>query len=226
MQFFRLPAGLRWTWANFLVIFLVMTLYRLIMVKIFALNSTPVFSVIAKGLVMDLGAISIFALIFLFATWFNKVHPYKSQRGMYISVGYFMLVAFLMALIYGLDLVFMKTFGQRLFGTKFFALFQGHPKAGAFRGNFPFFPFIVATLLMLWVWWLLIVWLYNFLGSMDRAERTAIRYSWQAIAVVIHLAFIFISIAMVSGFLPKDLSIGKAPATALADNPVLSLFFR
>jgi hypothetical protein len=145
---------------------------------------------------------------------------------MHISIGYFLFVALFLALVYGLDLVFMKTFGQRIFGAKFFALFQGHPKAGAFRQNFPLLPFMVATILMLWIWWLLIDWLYNFLGSMDRAERTVYRRSWQAIAITLHLGLIFLAIAMISGYVPRQLSVAKSQATALADNPVISLFFK
>jgi hypothetical protein len=226
MKFFRLPAGLRWTWANFLVILIAMTAYRLLLVKIFALGSTPVASVIAKGLVMDLGALSIFALIFIFATWFHRLHPYRSRRGKYLSLGYFLFVAFLLAFIYGFDLVFIKTFGQRIIGTEFMAVFNDYTQAVALRANFPMVPFFVANLVMLWVWWLLLERLYNFLGSMDRPEHKVYRYTWQVIAMVLHLAFIFISINIIAGYNPMEFIIGKSPDTALADNPVLSLFFR
>jgi hypothetical protein len=203
-----------------------MSLYRLLLIKLFAPSTLKIGGVLIEGIIMDLGALSFFAIPFIIATWINKLHPYKSRAGVIISIGYFLFVAFILALIYAIDLVSIKTFGQRLVGAKFFALFNGHPKAAIFKSNFPFIPFIIITVLIMWVWWWLIDWLHTYLGTLDRAERTRHRYIWQAIAIGLHVSLISISVGIILKYIPKNLTIGKFPASALSNNPVLSLLFQ
>lgn len=145
---------------------------------------------------------------------------------MRISVAYFLFVAFFLALVYGSDLVFIKTFGQRIVGTSFLALFTNYQKAQLFLGNFPVFYFLFGTLLMLWVWWYLIDWFFRFLGSMDREERKIYRRFWQAFAIALHLTLFIVSAVMFSKFLPEDMIMSKSPENALSYNPLYSLICR
>lgn len=223
MQFLKLPAGLRWSWVNCLIILIMMTVYRIILVTIFSVGSTPKLYIITKGIANDAGVAALVGLVFMGLTLVPQLHPYRSTRGMHFSFLYFSSAAFMLAVVFALDLVFIKTFGQRIFGVKFLTLFSGNPRSRLFATTFPYIPFIVGTTLMLWLWWLLVKWLHTFLGVFERAEVKMVRFTWYGLSLVIFVLLIWNSFTSVKNLKPHDLRIGTAPTTALQVNPVVTL---
>lgn len=203
-----------------------MTVYRLLLITIFSLSATPKVAITLSGIGRDAGVVAFVGLLFMALTFFPPFHPYKSRKGIWFSFGYFAFFALLLTLIFALDLVSIKTFGQRLNGTKFISLFQGNPRTGSFIGNFPIMPFIIGTTLLIWLWWMVIEWLHTWLGMFSRADEKVVRFFWQGLTVVIYITLIMLSISLTTGLDIKELSIGRSLETALKVNPVLTLLFK
>lgn len=226
MPFLKMPAALRWMWVLCLLLLLTMTGYRMFLLSIFSISSTPKISILFSGLLYDAGVAAFAGLVFMAFSFFRPLHPYRSKKGMLFSFGYFSLVLFLILLIYALDLVSIKTFGQRLSGTKIKSLITGNPRKGAFIGNFPILAFVVGLILSGWIWWWLLNKLHIGLGMLDRAINKSERFFWYGLTIAILITSTFFSKKQMLNFeFPSDLSIGRSMISALKVNPIFSLFF-
>lgn len=144
---------------------------------------------------------------------------------MRFSFIYFSFFALLLIFIFALDLVSIKTFGQRLSGTKFISLFHGNPKTNIFIGNFPIMPFVIGAILLLWNWWIVLDWLHSRLGMFTRADEKVVRFFWQGLSAILFFLLIMLSIYNTKSLELKDLSVGRTPETSLKANPVMTLLF-
>lgn len=226
MQYLKLPAALRWAWVNCLILLLMMTAYRLFLVAIFPTISTSKLTIAFSGIVYDAGVVAFIGTVFMLLTWITPFHPYKSRKGVWFSFGYFSLSVFLLGIFYVLDLVSIKTFGQRLSGSKIISLFQGNPRKGSFFGNFPILAIITGFTLFLWLWWLLIEWLHMKLGMLTRAEEKSVRLLWYGLTFSIFFFIMFYSVSETIATPVKDLSVGRSKSTSLKVNPVLTFFLK
>jgi hypothetical protein len=226
MPFLKMPAALRWLWVICILLLLMMTGYRVLLVTLFSNFNTPKPTILLTGIVRDAGVIAIIGIVFMTLSSFRLFHPYRSKKGLYMSMGYFSVGLFLILLVYALDLVSIKTFGQRLSGTKFMSLFRGNPRKGEFVGNFPIIYFTVGVILAGWVWWMLIDYLHIWLGMMDRAIEKSQRFLWYSITLIVFATMIWFSIrGTVVYKYPLELSVGRSTESALKVNPIFSLLF-
>jgi hypothetical protein len=226
MPFLKMPAALRWMWVLCFLLLMMMTVYRIFLLSIFSISSTPKISILLSGLLRDAGVAAFVGLLFMVLSFFRPLHPYRSKKGMLFSFGYFSLVLFLILAIYALDLVSIKTFGQRLSGSKINSLIAGNPRIGAFIGNFPLLAFLVGVVLSGWLWWWILDKLHIGLGMLDRALNKTERIAWYSLSIAIFVTFIWLSKNQTLDYkVPVDLVVGRSLVTALKANPVFSLLF-
>jgi hypothetical protein len=226
MPILKMPAALRWLWVICILLLLMMTSYRVFLVLIFSISSSPKMSIIWSGILYDTGVIALIGFLFFVLSFSKKLHPYRSKNGLQFSLVYFSVSLFLILFFYSLDLVSIKTFGQRLSGTKFLSLFKGNPRRIDFLANFPVLAFVVGATLSIWVWWLLIKFLHLRLGIMDRAIRKTQRFGWHSATLIILLFLFWLGRMMIISYeVPGQIIVARSLETALKVNPVLSLLF-
>jgi hypothetical protein len=136
------------------------------------------------------------------------------------------LFGFLYAIVYGLDLVFIKILASRISGDTFASLAEDPVTSKVFRKNIPYLALITGVTLLVWVWWLLIEWLYKTLGTIARAEQKVVRLFWQSLSLLVFFVA-FIKTAEYTGLLPDEAIItDENLKEAIAANPVLTLLFK
>lgn len=226
MSFLKMPTALRWIWVNCIILLLLMIGYRFFLIYLFATESTPKISILLFGMIYDAGTIGFVGILAVLLTIFKQLHPYRSKKGFQFFLIFFSVTLFSILLIHAMDLVSIKTFGQRLSGSKIGILFRGNPKLKTYLRNFPIFSFIVGVVLTQWVWWIVINWLHLNLGILDRAINKVTRYTWFSVSCLIFTIFICLGIVLILKYnFPEDIIIGQSINTSLKINPFFGLIF-
>jgi hypothetical protein len=226
MRFFKLPATLRLGLVNCLLIWVMMSVYRLVLMSLLTENVFKHLDVLWKGLLLDFGAISIPGSLFILFSYIPALHPYKSKKGMYFGLIFFSFFGMLFALIYGLDLVFIKILSSRISGETIGLVLSSPDTAKAFRKNVPYFALTTGVTLLVWVWWILIDWLYKALGAFARAEEKIVRLFWQSFCLLVFLIGI-IKAGEYTSVLPNDaIFTNESLKESLSVNPVITLIFK
>jgi hypothetical protein len=175
---------------------------------------------------LDFGAISIPGLLFILFTFIPVLHPYKSKSGMLFGMIFFSFFGILFALVYGLDLVFIKILSSRISGGSMQVVMDSQETAKTFRKNIPYLALTTGVTLLVWVWWILIDWLYRTLGAIARAEETIVRLFWQSLCIAVFL-FGFIQAGDYTSFLSNEaIMTDENLKEALTANPVITLLFK
>jgi hypothetical protein len=224
MTFLRLPSTLRWVLVASFIMLIVMTLYRLVLILVFDAETTQEVMIMLAGLVQDAGIVSIIGMGALALGWIPGCHPYKSKRGKAVLLSYFSLTAMLLSIIYIFDLIFLRSLDARVSSDVFLLFSDGSKKAILLiKRNLNIVPILLVVVFVGWMWWLLLSWLLNFLGMMDRSRQKSVRIRWQGITVSVFTIFIITSLVSPRDVTKKDLNMEKIGTRALIWNPVQTL---
>ncbi len=221
MALLRLPSTLRWVLVASFIMLIAMTLYRLVLILVFDAETTQEGVVMLAGLVQDAGIVSIIGMGALALSWIPSLHPYKSKRGKIVMLSYFCITAMLLSVVYIFDLIFLKSMDTRI-SSDVFLLFTGsRQKALVFLNrNFNILPVSLVVVFVGWMWWLLLSWLFDVLGMMDRNRQKSVRFRMQRITISVFAIFIIMSLVSPKNITKKDLSMEPIGTKALIWNPV------
>ncbi len=226
MRFLKLPATLRWGLVNCLLLWVMMTVYRLVLTSLLTEGVEFNFDVIGHGILLDFGAISIPGVLYILCSFIPNLHPYKSKRGMLFGFIFFCFFGFLFAIVYGLDLVCIKMFSSRISGLTFMGIMENPAASKAFRKNIPYLALVTGVSMLVWIWWLVIEWLHRTLGVIVRAEEKILRLFWQSLALLV-FCLGFLKSGVYTDFLPDNsILTNENLKAALTANPVLTLLFK
>ena len=226
MRFLKLPATLRWSLVNFLIIWIMMSVYRVILVSLVTDGVASQILSLIKGIWADFGAVSLVGLPFILLSQIRAFHPYKSRIGRYFGLLYFVVISLLFSLVYGLDLVFIKVLSTRISGETFGAISDNPALGKAFRRNIPYFALFTAVTLLVWVWWLIIEWLYKRLGIIGRADEKVVRLFWQSLFILLFFIGAINNVETTRNLGDSAINTDGNIKGAFAFNPVLTLLFK
>jgi hypothetical protein len=225
MKRLKLPASIRWAFANCLLIWTAMTLYRGALVVVFGGSFFAKTSAFFSGMLVDAGVISFVLLIFVLMSLNPMMHPYKSKTGKAFGYLYFIFWALFIGLAYALDVAFLKAIHFRVYGSKILNLASDEEQADIFFKHISVFPLLLALMMIVWVWGILIRWLHGYLGKMARTHSKTKRLSWQAGVILACSVIAVISFSYAFPLNFNDLDLKAFPVKAIASNPVLNFFF-
>ena len=198
-----------------------MSFYRIILIVIFNAETSQEGVVMLAGLAQDAGIVSIIGLIALGLAAIPSMHPYKSERGRKVILGYFAGTSMILALVYIFDLIFLKAFDTRISSDVFVLFTNSKEKMWIILNrNVKILPIFLVVIFVGYMWWIILNWLYNVLGMMDRVRQKSIRFQWQSIIVSVFTFFVIASIASSKNVTKMDIKMEKIGTKALIWNPV------
>lgn len=226
MRFFKLPATLRWVLVNCMLLWIMMTVYRMVLTSLLTDGVISNLLVIGQGALLDFGVIAIPGILYTLCSLIPYLHPYKSRRGILFGLIFFCFFGFVFAIVYGLDLLCIKMLSSRISGKTLQAIMENPTTSMAFRKGIPYMALITGVTLLVWVWWLLIEWLHKTLGAFVRAEEKSLRLFWQSLVLLV-FCLGFLKAAAYTDFLPDAAILTNSNLQmALTANPVLTLLFK
>jgi hypothetical protein len=201
-----------------------MSLYRIILILVFNAETTQKGLVLLAGLVQDAGIVSLIGLVALGIGAIPSLHPYRSKRGKTVLLSFFSATAMLLALVYIFDLIFLKSLDTRLSSDVFVLFTDGKENTRAILNrNIKILPILLLVAFVGSMWWLLLNWLFDVLGMMDRVRRKSVRFQWQSITISIYTIFVITSIFSPRNVTKKNLRMEKIGTRALIWNPVQTI---
>lgn len=225
MKGIKLPSTLRWAMVNCLLLWIAMSLYRGFMVGIFHGKIFSKLSVIFQGMLIDAGVVAYFLALFVLLSFYTPFHPYKTKTGKAFGYIYFTFWMLFISVAFAMDLIFLKAVQFRAYGSKVVHLLSDEIEAEAFFRSVSLMPVVLITVLIVWIWALLIRWLHGYLGRMSRIHTKSKRLTWQGGVIIAGSLIAIITIVSALQITPQDLDIKTVPEKAFTTNPLLNLFF-
>ena len=222
MEFFTLPATMRWILITSLTMLLMMAAYRYGLGTLL-LPGGAGGEIMLTGILADAGVAGLLGLVACIFSWFPRWHPYRMRAGTRLFVWWFTVVAAVVICLYVTDLYWVKSYGQRLTGSHWLQRKTGGTGG---RGDFPVLALVGGGLVMAVLWWYLVKWLHDVLGSLGRPGQPFIRSFWNVAVCLFFLGALFFSARTSISIKKDDLSIQRSAAVALSANPVFTFFFR
>jgi hypothetical protein len=223
MKRIKLPATVRWAVANCLLIWFAMSLYRGFLLAIFLKGNPSEYLALLSGMVGDAGVISLMLFFYLVLSFLPSLHPFKSKKGKIFGYAYFIIWGMLIAFAFALDLIFVNTVQYRVYGTKALEIFDNPAETEVFFQNLSLPPLLLVTLMLLWIWGILIVKLHYYISRLSRVQGKKKRITiqgWVIIMTILIAGFAFFQSRNITS---SNLNMKSAPYYALRANPVLTL---
>lgn len=225
MKGIKLPSTLRWAVVNCLLIWIAMSLYRGFLLGVFHGKIFSKLSVLFQGMLIDAGLVCYLLVLFILLTLYSPLHPYKTKTGKAFGYIYFTFWMVLISIAFAMDIIFLKAIQYRAYGSKLAHLLTDQIEAEAFLRTISLLPLVLVSVLIVWVWALLIRWLHGYLGRMARIHNKSIRHNYQGAVIIGGSLVVIITIIATLPLTPSDLNIKAVPWKAFTTNPLLNLFF-
>lgn len=225
MKGIKLPATLRWAMVNCLLIWTAMSLYRAFLLGIFHGKVVYKISVLLQGMLIDGGVVCYLLALFMLLSLYPPLHPYKTKSGKAFGYFYFIFWMMIISLSFSMDIIFIKAIQYRVYGSKLVHLLSDEIEAGLFFRSITLMPVVVVSILVVWVWILVIRWLHSYLGRMKRIHNKTKKITWQGGIIIGGSVMAIITIVFALQLTPSDLDIKDVPFKAFTTNPLLNIFF-